>query len=639
MSTGRQTVKTRSQKQAEKEEKKSKQMKENQNNMKNKKGTVEKYIEEDTTLKAIKTNRDNKLEKWSDIKDVEAKIKILETKYKKTTIKEKKRQIQGLIDSYQKQMKKLILEDANTKKKRNVEKEIIIIDDDDAVKEDMSVISGVTQNTLATKIRNEMSQNEEIERKKNTGNTTKLETLGKTRKANTKQIENKNDDEENMQNRSESSASDGSQNGSLISGVTKEEAKGKKGEQLIENESIEIDEGENESVISGVTKDDTVLNRRETENEEEDSIDDENISVISGVTFKSTNVKLKEGKGEDDGGSTEMMMNRVTNPYGKRKEANSLNNNRREIVTPDQSNKPQSDETTKRQGYAEVVKDLDRDMEMTTPKSTNSTNGGGMRKCNYIRIRFQFVGKYSKQTKNAKLRDVLYHTMKCAKEIDVNAALMPWSDKHGARTLNGIEIKLQNEVDIPKYIDMGSQSEMNITAGRIYYNNGIRIKTELDVYDFVEGWNNKQYDKTQGSPFQEEWKPVKRSEMQYSDTAYPIGYFVATSERGDYDTISNEIAKEEQYKVELSFQNVYQNGVTSKIWKMATERATEVYTNTTSKAHRQLKFSLAPSALTVFTRNEKDIGELREKFMIKYGELENGEWPTMMDGSKMDLFQ
>ena len=123
--------------------------------------------------------------------------------------------------------------------------------------------------------------------------------------------------------------------------------------------------------------------------------------------------------------------------------------------------------------------------------------------------------------------------------------------------------------------------------------------------------------------------------MQKSPTAFPIGYFAGSTERGDYDTLCEAIGKQEDNRVELSFQTVYQQGVSAHVWNIATDRATKVFEDPNSKAHRQLKFSLAPSALTVFVSEEEEIEPMRSIFISKYGNLTSKSWPVMHDGSRL----
>ena len=113
-----------------------------------------------------------------------------------------------------------------------------------------------------------------------------------------------------------------------------------------------------------------------------------------------------------------------------------------------------------------------------------------------------------------------------------------------------------------------SPVEGNIVSGEVYYGNGIRLKTHMNVDTFVEQWNNKKYDKMENTPFKD-WKAVRRAEMQGYSTAYPIGYLAGSTERGFYDTIVKSLLNEFDNKIELSFQSVYQPGISTRVWKLA----------------------------------------------------------------------
>ena len=188
--------------------------------------------------------------------------------------------------------------------------------------------------------------------------------------------------------------------------------------------------------------------------------------------------------------------------------------------------------------------------------------------------------------------------MQCAKMLDSQAALMTWDEEEGVKNLNGDEIKMISDQSIEKYIDMPPVEGM-LNTGEVYYGNGIRIKTCMDVDKFVEKWNNKKYDTGKNSPFKN-WKAVRRAEMQKYATAYPVGYMAGTTERGFYDTICESLTKDFEDKIELSFQTVYQPGVSTRVWKLARDTAEKQYLNNKSRNFKMIKFAMAPSALTVY---------------------------------------
>lgn len=157
--------------------------------------------------------------------------------------------------------------------------------------------------------------------------------------------------------------------------------------------------------------------------------------------------------------------------------------------------------------------------------------------------------------------------MRCAKQIDPRVALMTWDEKNGNCNLNGDETKLITDESTMKYIDM-SRMEGKIDAGEVYYGNGMRIQTEMNIDTFVEKWNNKKYDKTENTPFNN-WKAVKKAEMQKHPVSYLIGYFAGTTERGYYDTVIKSLMEEFENEIEISFQSIYRPGVSTKVWKLA----------------------------------------------------------------------
>ena len=53
--------------------------------------------------------------------------------------------------------------------------------------------------------------------------------------------------------------------------------------------------------------------------------------------------------------------------------------------------------------------------------------------------------------------------------------------------------------------------------------------------------------------------------MQQSDTAYAIGYLAGTTERGMYDTVIESLRKEFNEDIEISYQSVFQAGVSQKV--------------------------------------------------------------------------
>ena len=127
--------------------------------------------------------------------------------------------------------------------------------------------------------------------------------------------------------------------------------------------------------------------------------------------------------------------------------------------------------------------------------------------------------------------------------------------------------------------------------------------------------------------------------MQHSDTSYSIGYLAGTTERGMYDTVIENLKNEFNGDIEISYQSVFQPGVSQKVWNYAQRTAKQQCRNTNSREHKAIKFSMAPSALVIYTSDESKVREIRRRFIKDYGNLVNGVWPTMGDNSKMRFIQ
>ena len=61
---------------------------------------------------------------------------------------------------------------------------------------------------------------------------------------------------------------------------------------------------------------------------------------------------------------------------------------------------------------------------------------------------------------------------------------------------------------------------------------------------------------------------------------------MGTTERGHYNTVKAQLAKEFDDKVEARFQPLYQAGVSQKIWDLANETASNQYQNKYSNSRR-----------------------------------------------------
>jgi len=391
----------------------------------------------------------------------------------------------------------------------------------------------------------------------------------------------------------------------LIKKQAEEKRKNEKKQYIINEgdpEVIEIDQEEDEEELENN------LNKNKAKRKASDQIPNEKEDERINEMNKTQRVKSPEKENKEMEKSTSKVQAETTN----------------------ENNKGKENKNSKVLSYKDVAKLNIEDKEEDKMKNndTKKKNSNGE-----IRIRFQFqVDKNDKRNDNDILKNVLYDMMQCSKAIDASAGLITWKKDGQEKRLNGDEIKLIANNELLKYIDMTEKTNTMI-KGKIYYRNGMRISTSMSVYEFTEKWGNMKYNKD--NDLFKDWKPVKPAEAQNFDTAYPIGYFVGSVERGEYTTITKDIQQLLKVESEVSYQLISQRGVSNKIWIQAKEEAMKDYPNPNSSEHRRLKFAHSPSALVVYVSKTKDILQARRNITEKYGNPMEKHWPILADGSKM----
>ena len=281
--------------------------------------------------------------------------------------------------------------------------------------------------------------------------------------------------------------------------------------------------------------------------------------------------------------------------------------------------------------YAEATKEKNNEGSNKVSNNANKVNDTHSK---FVRLRFTFIGRNFNGSKRTFLKQIIYETMQCAKEIDKDAGILPWEIESDLKALNGNELMLQPAEILSQYADIPNYEE-EYQAGVTYYGNGLRVKTKMDMIEFLDRWNFQRYNKKQDSPFKQ-WKAVKAAETQKFTKFYPVGYMSGTTERGDYTTVIDTLKKEFKNEIDISFQSVFQTGVSQKVWEMANKAALAQFRNTASRDHKMIKFALAPTALVIYTDDEAKVKELRSQFIDRYGDLVDGRlWPQMSDGSRM----
>ena len=125
--------------------------------------------------------------------------------------------------------------------------------------------------------------------------------------------------------------------------------------------------------------------------------------------------------------------------------------------------------------------------------------------------------------------------------------------------------------------------------------------------------------------------------MQSSSSAYDIGYFLGSMERGEYTTLKTNIASFTNANTELSFQTVYQHEISQKYWGVAKEKATNSDSNPNGKFHKKVLYLNSPLALIIaYVDKRENVKTARRTIFDLFGTLtEQGDWSVVGDGSRM----
>ena len=255
---------------------------------------------------------------------------------------------------------------------------------------------------------------------------------------------------------------------------------------------------------------------------------------------------------------------------------------------------------------------------------------------NCIRLRVQFKAQKPKGATKLgdQIRQFLHDLIISTKTIDSNSKCHPWLIKSTLAPLHGKEILLLSADSIVEYIAIPKKVE-SLANGKRYYNFGIRLETNLAVESFAEQWNNQKYYQQEHQPWMK-WAALKPSEMQSASSAYAIGYFLGSTERGEYTTLKANIAALTNVNTELSFQTVYQHEISQKYWGIAKEKANNSDSNPNGKLHKKVLYLNSPSALIAYVDKRENIKTARRKLFDLFGTLtEQGDWPVVSDGSRM----
>ena len=251
-----------------------------------------------------------------------------------------------------------------------------------------------------------------------------------------------------------------------------------------------------------------------------------------------------------------------------------------------------------------------------------------------VRVHLQFKAeKVQGMNIGQQIRPTLHDVMECTKRVDMKAQLMGWKEDDELKPLAGREIKLIGETAIIDYINIPKRTK-SLMNQKMYYQFGLRIKTEIQVDEFIDKWNKARYnmkDEIQSLQYMN----IRRSEMQTSSSPFPIGYFLGSVERGEYTTVRKDIRNITGTNAEMSFQIVHQKDITNTIWEEARNIATKEYQNPNSRGNKRIKYANSPQAMVVYVDRHQKMENARVELYNRYGKSENGKWRILEDGSRM----
>ena len=104
----------------------------------------------------------------------------------------------------------------------------------------------------------------------------------------------------------------------------------------------------------------------------------------------------------------------------------------------------------------------------------------------------------------------------------------------------------------------------------------------------------------------------------------------------DYEEINKHLQDVVGIKgIEVSFQNLYQPGITPDFWKLSNVKAGNTRTPKNSRTYMNTKYMWAPTGLGIYVSKKEDQSKVREIMMKKFSTMQNGELPVWPGGARM----
>ena len=125
---------------------------------------------------------------------------------------------------------------------------------------------------------------------------------------------------------------------------------------------------------------------------------------------------------------------------------------------------------------------------------------------------------------------------------------------------------------------------------------------------------------------------IQMDKVQNSTRAFQVGMFMGTSSKQNIERLQLEMEQATGIKgIEVSYQDIFQVGVTESFWQKMYEK-TDIY-NRNTPAWYEVFHKNVPRAICVYVQEPNQVAAARSILSEKFQQENNGQWPRLPDGS------
>jgi len=373
----------------------------------------------------------------------------------------------------------------------------------------------------------------------------------------------------------------------------------------------------------------TVTNKKQLSKRKE-GVEKNNSAEMNNVTMEGKHYEQQDNRVKQYAENKSVMNNndtktsnrtKPTNPYVR----NTAELSKQRVRIQEQSSMKEIQQTDKQQMEEERKSSLQRKI---TSYATATKVG---KNANQIRFNFSFKVRINSASE---WRRVAKTILEQSYEVDRKSFILPWDENRveGGQgiTLEMVTNKLtMRDSDIAKYFN----SNGNMIPGKVYYQAGVQISTDLEKDVFVDKWNNNKRDRKERGL---DALNIGLANMQNSAESFLIGIAVGSSEDQDALILNKELERVTGIKgIEVSYQNFFQAGITNEFWDNANNKAKATGAKETSRDFLRCKYGWAPNALAVYVPAIHMVASARKIMIDMYGKLIDGVNPQWPDGTRM----